>query len=396
MKRIYFDHNATTPVAAEAREAMGPFLGDKFGNPSSVHRAGREAAEAVETARGQAAALINADPSEVVFTSGGSEGDNMAIRGVLFNYLKQGGHIVTTAVEHPAVLETVRTMERCFGFEAAYLPVDSLGMVDPADLEKAIRKDTVLISVMSANNETGNIFPVKEMASIAREHGIIFHTDAVQVTGKIAADVRGWEVDLLTASGHKFNAPKGVGFQFIKKGVFKKALPVLITGGHQERGLRAGTENVPGIAALGKACELAISSMRDYSSMSGKAEKIGALRDRLEEGILQKIPETVLNGHKENRIYNTSNISFRYVEAEAILQMLDMKGIAVSTGSACSSETSEPSHVLQAMGLPPICSRGAIRFSLGLGNTEDDVDYCLEVLPPILERLQKMSPFFPA
>ncbi|MDA8086168.1 MAG: cysteine desulfurase family protein [Nitrospiraceae bacterium] len=389
--KIYFDHNATSPVAPEAKEAMGPFLGSMFGNPSSVHQAGREAREAVEKARRQVSALINADPSEIVFTSGGSEGDNMAIKGVLFNYLKQGGHIITTVVEHPAVLETFRFMEKFFGFEASYLGVDGSGMVDPDELKKAIRKDTVLISVMAANNETGNIFPVREMASIAVEHGIIFHTDAVQVTGKMPVDVRKWGVDLLTASGHKFNAPKGVGFQFVRNGIkTKKTPPVLITGGHHEHGLRAGTENVPGIAALGAACEIAMASMRD------KAKVIGAMRDRLENGILQSIPETAMNGHKENRIYNTSNISFKYVEAEAILQMLDMQGISVSTGSACSSETSEPSHVLQAMGLLPVCSRGAIRFSLGLGNTEEDVDHCLEVLRPIVGRLQKMSPLFPA
>lgn len=391
MKRIYFDHNATTPVAPEVKEAMGPYLEDKFGNPSSVHLAGREAREIIEWARQQAAALINADPSEIVFTSGGSEGDNMAIKGVLFNYYKKGGHIITTLVEHPAVLETFRYMERFFGFETSYMAVDSYGMVDPDYLKKAIRKDTVFISVMAANNETGNIFPVKEMASIAAEHGIIFHTDAVQVTGKMPVDVRQWGVDLLTASGHKFNAPKGVGFQYVKNGI--KTPPVLISGGHQERGLRAGTENVPGIAALGKACKMALAAMDEEAK---KAKNIGALRDRLEEGILEKIPETVLNGYKENRIYNTTNISFKYVEAEAILQMLDMKGIQVSTGSACSSETSEPSHVLAAMGLLPICSRGAIRFSLGLGNTKEDVDYCLEVLKPIVDRLQKMSPLFPA
>ena len=388
MKKIYFDHNATTPVAPEVKEAMGPFLDDKFGNPSSVHQAGREARQSVEWARQQAASLINASPSEIVFTSGGSEGDNMAVKGVLFNYLKQGGHIITTLVEHPAVLETFSYMEKFFGFEATYLGVDGYGMVDPDALKKAIRKDTVLISIMAANNETGNIFPVKEMAEMARERGIIFHTDAVQVTGKMPVDVKELGVDLLTASGHKFNAPKGVGFQYVKSGI--KVPPVLITGGHQEHGFRAGTGNVPGIAALGKACEMAT------GPMDGKAKTIGALRDRLEQGILENIPETVLNGHRENRIYNTSNISFKYVEAEAILQMLDMKGIAVSTGSACSSETSEPSHVLQAMGLPPMCSRGAIRFSLGMGNTEEDVDYCLEVLGPIVDRLQKMSPLFPA
>ncbi|MDA8326832.1 MAG: cysteine desulfurase family protein [Nitrospiraceae bacterium] len=387
-RRVYFDHNATTPVHPEVKDAMSPFLGEVFGNPSSAHRAGREARGPVEEARGQVAALINASPEEIVFTSGGTEGDNMAVKGVLFNLLRKGGHIITTAVEHPAVIEAFKFMEKFFGFEATYLPVDNFGMPDPDDLGKAIRGDTRMVSVMAANNETGDIFPVREMARIALERGVLFHTDAVQVTGKMPVDVRDWGVDLLTASGHKFNAPKGVGFQFIKKGL---SIPpaALLSGGHQEHGFRSGTENVPGIIALGRACELAGAGMKE------KAERTGRMRDALEEAILGRIPETVLNGHKENRIYNTSNISFKYIEAEALLQMLDMQGICVSTGSACSSETGEPSHVLQAMGLAPICSRGAIRFSLGLGNTEDDVHYLLEGLPPIVERLQKMSPLFP-
>ena len=390
MRRVYLDHNATTPVHPEAKDAMSPFLAGAFGNPSSAHWAGREAREATEEARRQVAALINAEPEEIVFTSGGTEGDNMAVKGTLLNFYfsGRGGHMITTAVEHPAVIETFKFMEKYFSFRSTFLPVDNFGMPDPDDLKRAIRKDTLLISVMAANNETGNVFPVEEMARTAAEHGILFHTDAVQVAGKMPVDVKRWGVDMLTASGHKFNAPKGVGFQFIKKGVLFPPAP-LISGGHQERGFRAGTENVPGIIALGRACELARTGMKE------KAGRIGRLRDRLEQGILGRIPETVLNGHMENRVYNTSNISFKFIEAEAVLQMLDMQGVCVSTGSACSSETGEPSHVLQAMGLEPICSRGAIRFSLGLGNTDEDVDYCLDVLPPIIERLQKMSPLFP-
>ena len=391
-KRIYLDHNATTPVHPAVRETMAPFLVEQFGNPSSSHQAGREVREAVERAREQVALLINAAPEEIFFTSGGTEGDNTAIKGALLGFLRRRrkGHSITTAVEHPAVIESFGYIEKSFGFETTFLPVDGSGMPDPDDLKKAIRKDTVLISVMAANNETGNIFPVKEMARIAREQGgkskILFHTDAVQLAGKMPIDVRDLGVDMLTSSGHKFNAPKGVGFQFIKKGTAAEAF---ITGGHQERGFRAGTENVAGIAALGMACELARSGMEE------KRKQTGRLRDRLEDGILAGLPETALNGHKEKRVYNTSNISFKYIEGEAVLQMLDMSGICVSTGSACSSEKAEPSHVLQAMGLSPVCSRGAIRFSLGLGNTEEEVDRCLEVLIPIVRSLQAMSPLFP-
>ncbi len=384
MRKVYFDHNATTPVRPEVREAMLPFLTDKFGNPSSLHWAGREVKPYVEEAREKAAKLINAKPSEIVFTSCGSEGDNMAIKGVLMGRLKKGRHMITTMVEHPAVYKTCRFLEK-FDFQVTYLSVDSYGMIDLEELKRAIRKDTVLISVMYANNETGNLYPIKEIAKIARDAGVVFHTDAVQVAGKIPIDVKELGVDLLTVSGHKFNAPKGVGFQYVREGL--DILP-LISGGHQERGFRAGTENMAGIVALGKACELAMVEMDE------KAKKIGYLRDKLEKGILEKIPDTVINGHPEKRLYNTSNISFKYIEGEALLVMLDMNGIAVSTGSACSSGATEPSPVLTAMNLDPLCSRGALRFSLGYDNTEEDVDYCLEVLPPLVEKIRKMSPFY--
>lgn len=384
MKKVYFDHNATTPIRPEVYEVMKPFLTEKFGNPSSLHWAGREVRVYIEESREKAAKLINASPSEIVFTSCGSEGDNMAIKGVLMGNLKKGKHIVTTVVEHPAVFNTCKFLEK-FDFEVTYLPVDHYGMIDLDDLKKAIRKDTVLVSIMYANNETGNLFPIKEAAKISHEKGVLFHTDAVQVAGKIPIDVKDLDVDLLTVSGHKFNAPKGVGFQYIRKGV--EVLP-LLSGGHQERGFRAGTENMAGIVALGKACELA------QAEMELKSKNIARLRELLEKGITEKVPEVVINGHPENRLYNTSNISFKYIEAEALLVMLDMKGIAVSTGSACSSGATEPSHVLTAMGLDPLCSRGAIRFSLGYGNTEEDVLYCLEVLPPIVEKVRKMSPFY--
>jgi cysteine desulfurase len=384
MRKVYFDHNATTPIHPEVRESILPFLSEKFGNPSSLHWAGREVRAYVEEAREKVAKLINADPSEIIFTSCGSEGDNMAIKGVLMGNLKKGRHMITTVVEHPAVYRTCKFLEK-FDFEVTYIPVDSYGMIDPDDIKKAIRKDTVLISVMYANNETGNIFPIKEIAKIAKEHDIVFHTDAVQVAGKIPVDVKDLGVDILTASGHKFNAPKGIGFQYIRKGL--EILP-LISGGHQERELRAGTENMVGIVAIGKACEIAMQNMSD------KSKEIGELKERLEKGILENVPDTVINGHPEKRLYNTSNISFKYIEAEALLVMLDMQGIAVSTGSACSSGATEPSYVLQSMNLDPLCSRGALRFSLGLGNTIEDVEYCLEVLPPLVEKIRKMSPFY--
>lgn len=392
MKKVYLDHNATTPVYPEAIGAMLQFLraDARFGNPSSLHWAGREAREAVEGARQSAAALIGAEPDEIFFTSGGTEGDNMAVKGVLFSTMKgnggKRGHVVTTTIEHPAVLHVCRQMEE-LGFEATYAPVDGQGMASPDDIKKAIRPDTALVSVMYANNETGNLLPVSGMARVAHEKGVLFHTDAVQAVGKVPIDVKEIGADILTASGHKFGAPKGAGFQYIRKEIQAKLWP-LISGGGQEKGLRAGTENVPGIVALGKACEIA------KVEMAAKADRIKKLRDRLEDSILKNIPETVLNGHKEKRIYNTSNISFKYIEADAVLTMLDMKGVAVSTGSACSSGDSEPSHVLTAMGLGPILSRGAIRFSLGHENTEEDVDYCLEILAPIAERLLAMSPLY--
>jgi len=383
MRKIYLDHNATSPVHPEVRKAMLPFLEEKFGNPSSSHWAGREVREHVEKARNSVAALIGADPTEVFFTASGSEGDNMAIKGVLMQHFREKGHIITSAVEHPAVLKTCTSLER-FGFEVTIVPVDGQGMVDPDDIRKAIRLDTRLITIMYVNNETGNIFPIKEVSAIAREFGIPFHTDAVQAIGKIPVDVNDLDVDILSGSGHKFNAPKGVGFQYLRTGM--NILP-LISGGHQEGGFRAGTENIPGIVALGKACEVA------QKKISAHEGRIRNLRDRLERGILDTVPSTRLNGHPDLRVDNTANISFQYIEGEALLVLLDMDGIAVSTGSACSSGSQEPSHVLKAMGLDPLCSRGAIRFSLGLGNTDEDIDLCLESVRKHADRLLKMSPF---
>ena len=381
MKKIYLDHNATTPLHPEVREAMLPFMGDLFGNPSSGHWAGREVAHRIAEARESAARLIGADPEEIVFTSGGTESDNWAILGALRD--RPGSHIITSSVEHPAVFNACQEMETA-GHELTVVDVDRYGQVSPEAIRGAIRENTALITVMLANNETGTINPIREISTIARERGILMHTDAVQAVGKVPLDVRELDVDILSASGHKFNAPKGIGFQYVRNGV---ELKPLIVGGHQERGMRSGTENVIGIAGLGKACEVA---MRD---MPGKDRDIRALRDKLEKGLRDAVPETEVNGHPTERIYNTLNISFKYIEGEALLSMMELEGIAVSTGSACSAGSTEPSRILKAMKLDPLCSRGAIRFSLGLGTTEDDIERCLRFIPPIALRFQEMSPF---
>jgi cysteine desulfurase len=383
MREVYLDHNATTPVHPEAKDAMLPYLDRAFGNPSSSHWAGREAREAVERARAQVADLISADPSEIVFTSGGSEGDNMAVRGAVMEH-GRGSHVIISSVEHPAVFGTCRLLEKG-GLRVTYLPVGESGRVEVKDVQKAMGKRTVLISVMLANNETGVMNPVGEIVRIARERGILMHTDAVQAVGKAPIDVRALGVDILTASGHKFNAPKGVGFQYVREGL---RLPPIISGGHHERGLRAGTENVPGIAALGMACAVA---KRD---MAEKVRAVGALRDRLERGILEKVPGTVVNGDRSHRVYNTTNISFRGIEGDALMALLDREGIAVSTGSACAAGSTEPSRVLTAMGLDVVRSRGAVRFSLGLGTAEEDIDRCLKIVPAIANRLLEMSPLY--
>lgn len=382
MRRIYFDHNATTPVHPLVRDAMLPYLGELWGNPSSAHWAGRLVANSVEDARKQVAALINAKPSEVHFNAGGSEGDNFSLRGVLMLH-GAGAHVITTTVEHPAVYSTAKLFQS-MGAEVTFVEVDRRGLVDPDDIKRAIKPNTRLISVMLANNETGVVEPISEIAAIARERGVAMHTDAVQAVGKIPLDVQAIGVDLLSASGHKLNAPKGVGFQYVREG-FKIA--PMITGGHQECGMRAGTEGVPNIVAMGKACQLAMEELPQRES------SIGALRARLEEGILSEIPSAVINGAGAPRLYNTLNISFPGVEGEALLMVLDQAGIAVSTGSACSSGSMEPSRVLTSMGLEPLISRGALRISLGYGNTVDEVDYCLSVLVPAARRFLSMSPF---
>ena len=384
MKKIYMDNNATTPLHPEALDAMLPFLKDNFGNPSSIHWAGRGVKKYIDEAREKVANLLNADPFEIVFTAGGSESDNLAIKGVANVLKKKTNHIITTQVEHPAVLTTCQYMEKR-GCKVTYLPVDHDGMIDLDELRDSITNKTVLISIMYANNETGTLFPIKEIGEIAADNGIVFHTDAVQAAGKIPIDVKDLKVNLISLSGHKLYAPKGIGCLYVKKGT---SLVPLIHGGHQEGGRRAGTENTPGIVGLGKACEIA---NRD---MESQLKRITKLRDRLYKGIIEKLDHVKLNGHPVNRIPNTLNLSFEFIEGESLLMNLDMEGVAVSSGSACTSGSLKPSPVLMAMAVPPEIAQGSIRFSLGLDNTEEDIEYVIGVLPEIVNRLRSMSPLY--
>jgi cysteine desulfurase len=384
VKRIYMDNNATTAVRPEVLEAMLPFYREQFGNPSSVHWAGRAVAGAVEKAREQVARLINCSPAEVVFLSCGSEGDNMAIKGTADALRDKGNHIITTAVEHPAVLETCKFMEKQ-GYRVTYLPVDRDGMLDLGELEAAITDQTILISVMWANNETGNLYPIEEIGAIARKYKVRFHTDAVQAVGKVPVDVQKANVDLLVLSGHKLGAPKGVGAIYIRRGT--KMTP-LLHGGHQERNRRAGTHNVASLVGLGLACELA------GAEMDATMARVRRLREKLEQGIMKAIPDVKLNGHPTQRLPNTLNISFAYIEGESLLLNFDMKGVAASSGSACTSGSLEPSHVMGAMCVEITLAHSSTRFSLGRDNTEEDVDYVLEILPPIVQRLREMSPLY--
>jgi cysteine desulfurase len=378
------DNNATTAVRPEVMEAMLPFFREHFGNPSSVHWAGRETGAALQAAREKVARLINCDPAEIVFTSCGSEGDNLAIKGVADARGDRGNHIITTEVEHPAVLAACKFLEKQ-GFEVTYLPVDGQGMLDVDALEAAITDKTILISVMWANNETGTLFPIEQIGAVARKHKICFHTDAVQAIGRVPVDVEKAQVDLLAISGHKIGAPKGVGALYVRKGV---RLTPLVHGGHQERNRRAGTHNMPGIVGLGTACEIAAADLQNT------ADRLRRLRDRLEQGLLAAIPESQVNGHPSQRLPNTLNISFNYIEGEAVLLFLDMQGIAASSGSACMSDSFGQSHVIDAMGVDPMMANSAIRFGLGYDNTEADVDQVLEILPGIVKKLRDMSPFY--
>ena len=385
-KTVYFDNNATTQVAPEVRDAMLPFLGEFYGNPSSMHAFGGQVAKYVDQAREEVARFLNADPDEIIFTSCATESDNSAIRGTA-DYFDKDLKVITTAVEHPAVLQPCRRL-KALGHEVVELPVDSLGRLDLAQLNSELEnsKTQTLVSIMWANNETGVLFPIEKIAEICKAHGAILHTDAVQVAGKIPVDVKKIPVDMLSMSGHKFHAPKGIGIFYVRRGT--KLKPFML-GGHQERSRRAGTENVPYIIGLAKACELATAHMAD------EARTLTPLRDKLESGILASCPNVRVNGDRANRLPNTLNVSFEYIEGEAIAYHLSDAGICISTGSACASGSLDPSHVIRAMGVPFIAVHGSVRFSLSRYNTMEEVDYVLEKLPPIIKNLRDLSPFGP-
>ncbi len=381
---IYLDNAATTPVAPEVLTAMMPFFGNFFGNPSSLHAFGQDARRAMESARAEIAGLINADPDEIVFTSGGTESDNFAIKGVAGANRDRGSHIITTKIEHHAVLEPCHVLEHQ-GFRVTYLDVDEYGLVSPEDIIKAITPETVLVSVMHANNEIGTVEPIAEIGQITRDMGIYLHTDAVQTVGRLPIDVQKMNVDLLSSSAHKLNGPKGVGFLYIRKGT---RIAQFMHGGGQEKNRRASTQNVPGIVGFGKAAELA------RKEMGVEIERLTKLRDRFIGEALARVPHAKLNGHPEKRLPNNINISAAYVEGEALVLNLDMQGVAASTGAACTSGTFEPSHILKAIGLPPEMSQGSIRFTLGRITREDDVDYAIGILPGIIEKLRALSPVY--
>jgi cysteine desulfurase len=381
MRRVYLDNNATTPLLPEVFEAMRPYFLEKFGNASSIHQQGQQARGAVEHAREQVAELLNCRAAEVVFTSGGTEGDNLA----LFGMMTAGDHIITSAIEHHAVLNSCNRLEQ-MGCTVTYLPVDERGVVDPNDVRRALRPETKLITIMFANNETGVLQAVSEIGKVAAEADVYFHTDAVQAAGKVPIDVKEIGCDLLTISAHKLHGPQGTGALFVRKGTL---LQPLLYGGRHERSRRAGTENVPGIVGLGKAAELARLGFTD-----GKVAQIEALRDRLESTILERIEQVAVNGGGAARTPNTANMSFDCIEGEAMVIALDLKGLSISTGAACSSGAIEPSHVLTAMGLSPDRARGSIRFSIGKQTTAEDIDFTLELVPEVVARLREISPMY--
>jgi len=382
MKTIYFDNNATTKVAEEVLEEIKPLFCELYGNPSSMHTFGGQMGRRIRKAREQVAALLGCQPGEIIFTAGGTESDNTAINGTLAA-VPNRRKVITTRVEHPAVLTPCRELEN-HGYTVIELGVDRLGRLDPAELEGHLDDDTALVTIMYANNETGVLFPIERIAEMVTERGIVFHTDAVQAVGKIPLNLGESAIDMLSLSGHKLHAPKGVGVLYVKKGT--RLSPYLV-GGHQEGGRRAGTENVPGIVGLGKACELAAAKIAEEN------QKVKDLRDKLETAILATCPDCRLNGDEENRLPNTANISFEYIEGEAILLMLARYGICASSGSACTSGSLEPSHVLRAMGVPFTAAHGSVRFSLSRYNTEEEVDYTIERMPAIINRLRELSPF---
>ena len=382
---IYMDNAGSTRVRQEVIDEMLPILSESYPNPSSVYSLARGAKARIEEAREKVAAAIGAQPREIFFTSGGTEADNWAIQGIARARAAKGKHIITSAIEHPGILSTCRYMESV-GYEITYLPVDSEGLVNPKDLEAAIRPDTVLVTIMYVNNEVGTIQPITELGRISREHGVAFHTDAVQAVGHVHIDVEAQNIDLLSLSGHKLYAPKGVGALYVRKGI---DISNFIYGGGQERGMRASTENAAGIVALGKAAELA---MQDFEK---ETAEVARLRDKLIDGILSKIKYTQLNGCRNQRVPGIANISFEYIEGESLLMLLDHKGICVSSGSACASGSLNPSHVLLAMGLPHEKAHGSLRLSLGRYNTDANVDTVIATLVPMVQRLREMSPTYP-
>jgi cysteine desulfurase len=383
--RVYMDHSATTPVREEVRDAMAPFFARDFGNASSLHEEGRRARSAVEEARETIALCIGAEPAEVYFTSGGTESDNLAIKGAVWALRDAASHVVTSTVEHHAVLRTCQYLEEN-GVPVSYVPVGGEGLVSVEAVQEHLRPDTGLVSVMAANNEVGTIQPTEEIGAMLRERGILFHVDAVQALGKVPLDVRRWHADLVSLSGHKIHAPKGVGILFVRAGT---EMEKLCHGGHHERGLRAGTENVASAVGMARAVELAVAEQTDF------AAKVSVLRDRLEHEILRLVPDVQRNGAPSQRLPNLTNLSVRYVEGEALVLSLDREGVAVATGSACTSGSSDPSHVLLAMGVEPALAQGSVRFSLGRGTTAADVDYVLSAFQAVVRRLRSVSPLTP-
>ena len=380
----YFDNAATTQVRPEVLEAMLPYFTQNYGNPSSIYKISQENKKAVETARKQVADAIKASPELIYFTAGGSESDNWALKGIADSYSSKGKHIITTAIEHHAILHTCEYLETK-GYEVTYLPVDEMGLISLDELKAAIRPDTILVSVMFANNEIGTIEPIAEIGAICKEKGVLFHTDAVQAVGHVPIDVDAMNIDMLSMSGHKFYGPKGIGAMYIRKGI---KIPSFIHGGAQERKRRAGTENVPGIVGIGKAIELAV------SEMDTEIPRLEKLRNKLIDGILTKIPYSRLNGDPVKRLPGNVNVSFEFIEGESILLLLDMQGIYASSGSACTSGSLDPSHVLLAIGLPHEKAHGSLRLTMGHFTKEEEIDYLLEKLPPIVERLRDMSPLY--
>ena len=384
MKRIYMDNGATTRVTEPVFEAMQPYFCEIYGNPSSAHNFGYVSRHAVDAAREQVARAINADVNEIYFTGCGTESDNWAVRGAAYENVKKGRHIITTAIEHHAILHTCAQLEK-EGFEVTYLPVDEYGFVTPEQLDAAIRPDTTLVSIMTANNEIGTIEPIAELAAVCKKHGVLFHTDAVQAIGSVKIDVKAMGIDMLSMSGHKFHAPKGIGVLYIRKGV---RLQQFMNGGAQERNRRAGTENLASIVGIGKAIELATADIDAHNA------QLSAIRDHMIERILKEIPYTRLNGHPTTRLPGNVNVCFRFIEGESLLMLLDAKGIAGSSGSACTSGSLDPSHVLLAIGLPHEIAHGSLRLSLSEENTMEEADYVVDALVEIVSRLRSMSPLY--